>query len=786
MTDKLNKPNCEECTLKGTQVNGRGCSSNPIVAFIGEAPGADEIRQGRPFVGAAGRVIQQLIEYVGFSLDEVYFTNLCLCRPPENRDPTAQEIRCCWGRLTSELAKINPQYIVTLGAIPSKTMFGRYISLNKHRSHILEATTGHQGIITYHPAALLYPGGESLFPFVLSDLQKLHRSATGGSLPNDLVNPNTHVVVIDTPELMGSLVDRLSTIEPGVVAFDWETTGTSPLWDSGICLSLSWKPGTAVVIPIKMIRIYHKQLAQALSSDGIVLTGFNAVMFDAKFNEKYGLPANICEDPMLVHYLLDERPQKRSLENLSREFLDAPSYETEMLTKYDCGKDEMLQKIPEEVIYEYCGKDADWTLRLAKYFGSKHSKEQGLLYTYKNILIPGARAFADIQQYGFWIDQFILHKVTADYEKQLDTFTTELDQLTGTTFNPRSHPQVQGFLWDELRLEEPELYGRLPRSADKATLEALLEQYPKQPFVNALMGYRSAYTIYSRYLRKMPDYIEQDGRIRTSYHFDRTETGRLSTTNPAIHQIPRESAVRSIFSAPPGYVLIQADYAQIEIRMAAHVAQDTKLTELLRSGVDFHTMMASQAFQVPLEQVTKNQRQAAKAVSFGLLYLMGDQKLADSTGLPPSQASKFVASYKNLMPGVQAWIEETKRQVRSQRYVESIFKRRRRFPFITDRNLAALQREAVNFPVQSGASDLTLSSIIRLHSVFKQAYPEVKIVAMVHDSIVVECPEHISSEVGKLVHKIMESPPFTTDVPFPVEVIVGQHWGEGEILAIGE
>jgi DNA polymerase I - 3'-5' exonuclease and polymerase domains len=609
-------------------------------------------------------------------------------------------------------------------------------------------------------------------------MQKAYRYVTEANPP--FAEHSTQVIFVQSDEIAAQVVARLRAVEH--LSYDWETTGVNPNVAVGFCLGMSWKPGTAVVWPAQMVRKYRKELTEIFSRPDLVCIAFNA-MFDAKFNERIGLPARVDEDPMLMHYMLDERPQHRSLESLTMDYLDAPPYESEMLAKYECTKSEMVKKVPVEVIYEYCGRDADYALRLYLLFNDLLKDKPGPQKAYREVVIPAARAFADIQHYGVWVNRDRLESVTTEYEEILKKLQAELVEIVGDeNFNPNSHQQVQGFIWDYLKLKEPELYGRKPRSVDKTTREALLARYPDHPFIVALDKYKATYTNLSRYLWPLTKAIDPDGRIRSSYRLDRTETGRLSTTDPPIHQIPRESNIRSIFGAPPGYVLVQADYSQVEIRMAAHYADDWRLIALLKSGVDFHTKMAAEAFRIPVDQVTKEQRQAAKAVSFGLLYLMGDKKLADSTGLPPEEATAFVQSYKALMPDVQKWIEKTKRQVRERRYVESIFGRRRRFPLITNQNLAKLQREAVNMPVQSAASDLTLCSVIKLHEIFKQEYPEARIVIMVHDSIIVECPAPLAEEIGFLMIKIMSDPPFETNVPFPVEVKIGECWGEGEIL----
>ena len=763
---------CVDCPLnKGNRIVPSGSIYAPIMV-IGEAPGAEEEKQGEPFVGKAGKILRSVLDYLELGFDDVFLTNMVMCRPPENRDPSKEEIENCSYRLQEEINQVNPQVIVTLGKVPGESLLGG--KLKSDRGRIIDMED-YKGIMTYHPAAVLYGKGDTLFPYILEDLKKAKKIANG-EYQETAENPDTKIFIVDDTEKMEYLINRLEELEYNTtVAYDWETTGVSHLWDCGFCLGLSWKEGTGVAITMDMLRLCREEIARHLSR--FFLVGYNSLLFDDKWNEKYGLPSPSHFDCQLFHALIDERPQQRSLTNLTYQYLAAPDYEGQMLREYNTDKKKFIEEVPENVILEYCAKDVDWTLRLTNYFLDNQPAE--FLDVFMHLIKPGASTFADIMENGFWVDRDKLSEVSLEMNEKLDYLMDRMRDSTGNEeFNPRSPKQIGEYLWDELRLEQPEVYGRDDRSVNKDTVDALIENYPDNQFLKELQEYRHIYTLYSRYVRDLPDYIEPDGRIRCSYHFDRAETGRLSTSNPSIHQIPRESDIRGIFSAPPGHSLIQADYEQIEIRMAAHVAQDKHLTELLSSDEDFHTLMASKAYRVPYDEVPKEARQAAKGVSFGLLYLMSDKGLIAQTGLPRNEAIDFIKEYKDLMPGVQSWIEDIKAQIRNQQYIVSPFGRYRRFPLLLDSNIDGLYREGVNFPIQSGASDLTLSSIVKINRVFKSRYPEAKVVAMVHDSVIVEAPDYISQEVADTMKTIMENPDLDTEVPFPVEIKIGERWGE--------
>jgi len=770
---------CSECSLDTSNiVYGRGNGNSPLIAFVGEAPGKEEVKEGAPFVGMAGRIIRGILEHLQIPEEETYFTNVCLCRPPENRTPTSKEVKNCYDRLVKELQAVDPVYVIALGATAGKALFPDYSAMNKMRGKVKQTNYGNWGIVTFHPAAVLYNKKDTLLPFIISDVKKIWRKATGQRLTYS--QNHTDVKVIRNSVDFKQMVKEIKESGAEVAGFDWETTGVSPIKDRGWCFSLSVKPGEAYVLPVSVVNDNAKELTELLRQ--LTKGAFNC-LFDDDFNLLEGIEVVSDVDPMLMHYCIDERPQQRSLENLSIEYCDAVPYESEMLARYETTKDRMLEDIPEEEVYEYAGKDSDYALRLILEVGAELEKYPSLKKVHDKLLIPATSVIRKMRKNGFYVDTHRLketsHRYQQDIEKSLETIR---DIVGKPDFNPNSHPQVQSFLWDELSLEEPNLYKRKQRSADKDTREALLEIYPDEKFVQELHRYKDLYTLWSRYLRGLWDYLDEDCRIRCQYHLDRTETGRRSTTGPALQQIPRESDIRQVFSAPPGRTLIQADYEQGEIRMAAHIAQDRKLAEYL-TAEDFHSQMAAQAYKIPVEEVTKDLRQAAKTVSFGILYQMSIKSLALGTGLSMKEATRFVKEYMALMPNVMKWIDRTKTQVKEQRYVESPFGRRRRFPLITKSNLWGLQREAVNMPIQSGLADLTLWSLIQWHDYCENNIPEALIVFEGHDAILTEVPEDMAYDVAVKKKEIMEEPPFETFVHFPVEAKIGKSWGAGEKVA---
>lgn len=764
---------CDTCQYNGcTRVVNDGRVGSPILV-VGETPFFTDLENNKPFISRGGRLLRETLNYVGVPQKQCYFTYFCPCQLPEGATMPSS----CVDQLEQTVRKVNPQCIVIIGADIARKLLPGFKKANEDSGKILPTIFGIPGIATIHPAIILKYKGASNFDTLVNDLTKVWRRVQG--LSTKYNSPHTEVEIA-TMDTMPSILERINS-EAQIVSYDWETTGLNPRKDRGWCLGLAWKVGHGVGIPVDIVHKFKPELIALFNRQDIAFVAFNG-MFDMKFNKAEGLPERLDHDPMLMHALLDERPQKRSLENLSGLYCDADPYESNLLLKYNCTKNNFLTVAPPEEILAYCCKDVDYTIRLYHVFMELLQQEPKLLKVYRLLIIPAAKTLADIQEQGFVVDMDRLVEIQTQYQKRADELLKEMHQIAGTSINPNSPKQVATYLWDVLKLQEPNLFGRNSRSVDDATRKALLDAYPDQPFVRALHEFKDLHTLISRYLKPIPNAMESDGRLRTQYHLDRTETGRIAATNFPIHTIPRNADVRGILCVPEGYSLLQADQAQVEMRMAAHLAKDTLFNEkIFKAGVDFHSKMASEAYRVPLKEVKPEQRQAAKGVSFGLLYLMGDKKLADNTGLPPAAAAQFVQDYKAIMPKVMAWIEQTKRAVVVDRYVESLFGRKRRFPLVIKGkhgNVFELQREGVNMPIQSSASDLTLWHVVKLHNIFKEKYPQAKIVTFVHDSILVECPDSQVTEIGKLMKQVMETPPFKTEVPFKVDIKVGKRWGE--------
>ena len=751
-------------------VISRGNKINPKVVFITNMPSYGDNRIGYLFSGKVGELYEQVLSYVGLTPYLCLVTSVLRSFTGE---PSKEAVLAGMERLQQEIAEWKPDLVVAFGVEAAKAIFTGCTSIQKFRGNFHDSVFGIPGLATYSPAMALIPHHDTKLQFIINDLNrvriKLHKEY------KDYMSKDIQTRIIRTEEDIKWLEKSIDT---DCVAFDWETTGLNPRTNKGICLGLAWSNNCGATIPLDMLLEHYDVITSLLNVPFTSYCAFNS-MFDIAWNKLYGLPERVDYDPMLMHHMLYETPQQRSLEVLSMEFCDADPYESNMIAQYNCpDKSQMTEYIPMDVIYNYCAYDCVYTYRLTQLFRAEIKNRPKLIKLNDNLLVPASHMLSEVQHNGFWIDQTKLETVKEDLEQNIISCTAELKGLTEKDeFNPNSHPQVQSFVWDTLKLMEPKIHKRQDRSVDKETREKLLEKYPDNLFIRKLHEYKDLYTLYSRYVRPIPELIEDDGRVRCSIHMDRTETGRLSTTKPALHQIPKESTVRSMYSSPEGYTLVQADSKQIEMRMAAHIAKDSNLTRIINSGEDFHTKMASEAFGIPVAKVTPQQRQAAKPVSFGLLYLMSDEGLAAQTGLSKKEAMAFIQNYKKLMPDVFRWVEDIKHRIKEDGFVESVFGRRRRFLLVTQENIDGLHREAVNMPIQSSSSDLTLWQATVLHDIFKE-HPEwdARILLLVHDSIITECKEEYQDKVAEAVKFCMETIPFDTEVKFEAEVKINKCW----------
>ena len=769
-------PHCDDCTLSGQMVRGSGVRGRyAIVGEAPEAPGATEVRQRKPFVGKSGQLLRRALTLVGVDPEtDVWYTNACLCRP-EQGTPEANDVQACRGRLITELAAARPQRILTLGAVAAMAVLqvvGPITSL-----HGWTQTSPELGVpvtMAVHPAYYLRnPDGFGTF---LRDLEKFATDKWPSEEPPDAPFKICQTAAQVHQELQPQNDQR------GFIACDVETTG-KPREDATLVQVGVGLPDRdyVVVIPGALLkqRVAREALRAVLQQRkfaGSFTVGHNA-RFDSQWLETVDIWWDWDYDTILLHYILDEQPRTHDLEQLARYYLNRGDYSSHIKRDVVNGRADQL---PPLVLGQYLANDVDSTRRLAPILLGLMSPKQQQLY--QTLVGPADIALRDIESWGVQVDPWYLQQLDkrlARAELKQNVALRAVGIRHGMPdLNVRSPKQLATLLYDKMRI--PPVQGR-GRSTDK---EVLRELEPRVPFVQQLREFREAAKFRSTYVRGMLERRDADDRIHPEFRLFGTVTGRLSCRDPNLQNVPARAGdiIRNAFVAPPGHVLIEADYGQLEMRVAAELSSDPALIAAFNSGYDIHTQTATLMYDVAPEEVTKVQRFWAKAVNFGILYGRSAKSLASPAegGLncSVSEAQRYIDAFFRRYKRLAAWREEQTAIARKRGYLETDFGRRRRFPLITGAMLKHMTNQCANTPVQSTASDITLAALVRLHDVMYdsgEAWP----VMTIHDSLVFEVLETKLDEWAHTIYREMIKVPYDR-VPFPVDIEVGSRWGDAK------
>lgn len=405
-------------------------------------------------------------------------------------------------------------------------------------------------------------------------------------------------------------------------------------------------------------------------------------------------------------------------------------------------------------------------------------KKAGLTSVMEEIEMPLLPILYDMEVAGVKLDQGMLKTLSKHMHKELDSLTKKIYKTAGREFNVNSPSQLADILFVDLKLSTKNI--KRTKTGFSTGIDELEKLEELHPIVKLIMQYRELVKLVSTYVDALPQLVAKDGRLHTTFNQTIAATGRLSSTNPNLQNIPvRTEAgreIRKAFVAEPGNVLLSADYSQIELRIAAVIAKDTSFIEAFKEGADIHTRTAAEVWGVKENEVTKEQRYAAKAINFGILYGMGARSLAKFTNLSQSEAREFLDKYFELHPAIQEYIDRTKQQVHKDGYVESLFGRRRYLPEIhtgIQMLVAQAERMAVNMPMQGTQADIIKMAMIKI----AEANLDAQLLLQVHDELVFEVSEKHAEKTGEKIREIMSSV-VKLPVPLVVDVAIGKNWGE--------
>lgn len=409
-------------------------------------------------------------------------------------------------------------------------------------------------------------------------------------------------------------------------------------------------------------------------------------------------------------------------------------------------------------------------------------QEKGSEAVYREIDLPLCPVLADMENEGILVDRWQLEAFRQKLNEEIGNLSREIYDCAGGEFNINSPKALGEVLFEKLQLPA----GKKTKSGYSTNAEVLEKIRPLHPIVGLVLNYRQLSKLQSTYAEGLLKEIDEDGRIRTCFQNMVTATGRLSSTEPNLQNIPVRSdlgaEIRKMFIAKPGCVLVDADYSQIELRVLSHMAEDSVMQDAFRSGEDFHRVTASQVFHVPLEDVTPLMRRNAKAVNFGIVYGITKWSLAEDLHVSPYEAEDYINSYLDRFSGVRNYMQRVVREARESGYVSTLYGRKRPLPELKSANFnirSAAERMALNTPIQGTAADIMKIAMIRVASALKKEFPEAKLLLQVHDELIVECPASQAEKVSSLLSREMQSAA-ALSVPLLAEAGSGENWGDAK------
>ena len=604
---------------------------------------------------------------------------------------------------------------------------------------------------------------------------------------------DTHI--IDTPELLADLVGRLERAE--WIAFDTESTSTDPLRADLVGISLAVEEGSGYYIPVGH-RTGEAQLAIETVAAALrpVMSDVNKpkigqnLKYDFLMLKRNGVDvANLAFDTMLAEWLIDPSSHRLGLKAMADHYLGVQMTHIEELIGR--GKSQItMAEVPVAQVAPYAAADAEVSLRLKPLLEAGMAKSGGAAEIFKTLEMPLIAVLAEMEWNGISLDVPMFQKMSAELSQRLAEIEKQIYASIGYAFNLNSTQQLSKVLFENLRLTPP---GRNKKTASghySTSADVLEELRGKHPIVDLILENRELAKLKSTYVDALPAQINpQTGRVHTSFSQTGSVTGRLSSNDPNLQNIPTRTelgrTVRNGFVAAPGWQLISIDYSQIELRIVAHAAQDEAMLAAFRAGQDIHATTAAAVYHVPLEQVTKAMRRHAKAINFGLIYGMSSFGLSRTTDLTLGEAENFVKAYFEQFPGVKSFLDETRRVAARQGYVETLMGRRRYFPNLinpTNQNLRAREeREAINAPIQGTAADIIKLAMIHLFPALKHAGSPARLLLQVHDELVLEAPVGDVAETVRLVREVMENA-CQISVALETEARSGGSWGTMQVL----
>jgi DNA polymerase-1 len=648
------------------------------------------------------------------------------------------------------------------------------------------------------------PAQMSLFPMEEEHEEVVHRlrlpNAANTIAPlmpeQGQLSPHTNTMIVDSEEALRVLIKSL--YDAGGFALDTETTSEDPRRAQLVGLSLAMAAGEAYYIPVGHVVTLDGQEPGPQLPLAYVLDKLRPVLEDERVhkymhNAKYDMAVlwrnrinlqGLAFDSMVGAYLT-EPGRRGGLGLKDQAFQRLNVVMTPISALIGSGSKAIsMAQVPIRKAADYAGADADMTLRLVEPIMAE-LQQHHLLTLYQNIEHPLITVLMQMELYGVALDANFLRDFGAQLDEQLEILEQEIYASIGHRFNINSTKQLADVLFVELKLPT----GRKKKTGFSVSADVIDGLRGKHPIIEHLLAYRQLAKLKSTYVDGLLSLMDPaTGRVYTSFNQTIASSGRLSSSNPNLQNIPVRTELgrqlRRAFIADPSYVLLTADYSQIELRILASITGETSLVEAFKRKDDIHTITASSLFGVPAEHVTKDQRRLAKTVVYAVLYGQSAFGLAQVTGMTNAEAAEFIKRYHETFPSIKGYVEKTLHQARTQGYVNTIYGRKRFIPemhSLSHVERQALEREAINMPIQGSNADLIKIAMLRLQQALQDRHMRTRMILQVHDELIFEVPVEELERARHLVRSIMEGVgEGVVTVPITVEIKVGKSWYEAE------
>ena len=579
-------------------------------------------------------------------------------------------------------------------------------------------------------------------------------------------------------------------IEKGYVAIDTETDSLNAVEANLIGFSLAIDVNDACYVPLKHDNA-NKQInfddaiefLKSVNADSSILKIFHNKKYDALVLDKYNIKVNSYDDTMLISYSLGSGASRHNLDFLAKKYLEHSAISYKEIV--GSGKNQKsFNEIDIDKASIYAAEDADITFRLWKILKPKLLKEK-VSSVYETIERPLAKVIMDMEKNGVCIDEEILKDLSLKFQKEILNIETKCFEIVGSEFNLGSPKQIGEILFDKLKIKGGKKTPSGAWSTDAETLNFLASSGHALP--KLLLEWRGLSKLKSTYTDALPTFVnKKTKRIHTSYSMSSTSTGRLSSSDPNLQNIPIKNdegrMIRSAFIAKPGSSLISADYSQIELRIIAHISDDNNLKDAFKNDIDIHSLTASEVFGIPLKDMNQDIRRKAKAINFGIIYGISAFGLSNQLDISRSEASDYIRSYFEKFPSIRDYMETTKEFAKDNGFVKTLFGRKCFIDESINRGpggKAFMERAAINAPIQGTAADIIKRAMIKIPKYFEKENLGTKMIMQVHDELIFETKDNEIEETMSIVTREMSEahkPVINLSVDLKVEAASGKNW----------